>query len=332
MTNNQPEPSPNRRLWLIILTRTSIAFGAILLVAIIGGALYARNFINEKLAPLVESNLKQLLGRPVEIGEVERFSLNSLRFDSAAIPATPDDRDRAVAEAVEVRFDLWQLLTNRILELNVTLIEPDIYLDQTRDGSWISTRIETQEGGDNFIEIELETIQTQNADIVLAPTAESGRPKGTVAIADLDGIVRLDNPDRLIEFEVSGQPTSGGKLAITGEYLPTAEQTKLVIAGQNLVVADVSRLLDLPVTLLAGRADANLNVQLQPNQEQPVIVGTATLNNVTAQIENIPQKFINTQGKLLFLEGQNIALENFSTRRVAKYAQRLQSLRSGQSG
>jgi translocation and assembly module TamB len=94
MTNNQPEQSPSRRLWLIILTRTSIAFGAILLVAIIGGALYARNFINERLAPLVESNLKQLLGKSVEIGEVERFSLNSLRFDSATIPATPDDRDR----------------------------------------------------------------------------------------------------------------------------------------------------------------------------------------------------------------------------------------------
>jgi translocation and assembly module TamB len=216
MTNNQPEPSPNRRLWLIILTRTSIAFGAILLVAIIGGVFYARNFINEKLAPLVESNLKQLLGRPVEIGEVERFSLNSLRFDSAAIPATKDDRDRVVAQAVEVRFDLWQLLTNRTLELNVTLIEPDIYLDQTKDGSWISTRIETQEGGDNFIEIVLETIRAEDADIVLAPTAEPGRPKGNVAIADVDGIVRLDNPDRGIEFEVSGQPTRGGKLAIAG--------------------------------------------------------------------------------------------------------------------
>jgi translocation and assembly module TamB len=117
MTNNQPEQSPSRRLWLIILTRTSIAFGAILLVAIIGGALYARNFINERLAPLVESNLKQLLGKPVEIGEFERFSLNSLRFDSATIPATPDDRDRVTAQAVEVRFNLWQLLTNRTLVL-----------------------------------------------------------------------------------------------------------------------------------------------------------------------------------------------------------------------
>jgi translocation and assembly module TamB len=313
MTNNQPEPSPNRRLWLLILSRTSIV-GAILLVAIIGEALYARNFINERLAPLVESNLKQLLGRPVEIGEVERFSLNSLRFDSAAIPSTSDDRDRAVAEAVEVQFDLWQLLTNRTLELNVTLIEPDIYLDQTQDGSWISTRIKTTEGGDNLIEIQLETIRAEDADLVLAPTAEPGRPKGTVAIADVDGIVRLDNPERGIEFEASGQPTRGGKLAITGEYLTTSEQTELAIAGQNLVVADVSRLLDLPVTLLAGRADANLAVQLQPKQEQPVIVGTTTLNNVTAQIENIPQKFVNTEGKLLFKEGQNIALENFSTR------------------
>jgi translocation and assembly module TamB len=126
VTNNQPESNFYRHLWLLISSRTSIAFGTILLVVFISGVWYARNFIDERLAPLVEKNLKQLFGRPVEIGNVERFSLNSLRFDSASIPATQGDRDRIVAEAVEVKFDLWQLLTNRTLPLDVTLIDPDV--------------------------------------------------------------------------------------------------------------------------------------------------------------------------------------------------------------
>jgi translocation and assembly module TamB len=67
--------------------------------------------------------------------------------------------------------------------------------------------------------------------------------------------------------------------------------------------------------LQAGRIEnANLTVQFQPNQEQPpAIAGTARISNVTAQIENIPQKFTNTTGQLRF-QGRAIALDNLSTR------------------
>jgi translocation and assembly module TamB len=315
MTNNQPEPSPNRRLWLIVLTRTSMVLGAISLVAIIGGVWYAWNFINSRLAPLIKSEIGQLLGRPVKVGKVERFSLNSLRFDYAAIPATQGDPDRVTADAVEIRFDLWQLLRNRILALNVTLINPDVYLVQAKNGRWVDTEIQTQEGeGTDFIEIDLETIQAENADLVLVPTPEPGRPKGAVAMAQANGIVRLNEPDELIRFEVSGQPTRGGKVAITGEYLPSTEQIELAIAGQNVVATDISRLVVLPVNLQAGRVDGNVAVQLDPKREQPIVLGTTSLNNVTVKIENIPQNFVNAQGKLLFEEGQNIVFENVSTR------------------
>jgi translocation and assembly module TamB len=245
-----------------------MALGGVLLVAIIAGVWYARNFINNRLAPLAERNLEQLLGRPVEIGRVDRFSFNSLRFDSVAIPATFNDPDRLMAEAVEVRFDLWRLLTSRTLELNVTLINPDVYIVQAKNGRWIDTEIQTQAvEGTGFIQIDLETIRAENADLVLVPTPAPGRPQGAVAIVQVDANSRF--LDRGIGFEVSGQPTRGGKIVVNGEYLPTAEQTQFAIAGQNILAADVSRLIDLPVDLLAGRADANLTVQLQPNQEQP---------------------------------------------------------------
>jgi translocation and assembly module TamB len=313
VTNKQPESNFYRRLWLLLSSRTSIVFGTILLLVLTGGVLYARNLINQRLVPLVEKNLKQLLGRPVEIGEVEGFSLNGLRFDSASIPATKEDIDRITAEAVKVEFNLWRLLFNQTLGLNVTLINPDIYLDQTPDGRWISTEFQTTEGGSDVIEIDLETIRARNADLVLNPTFEPGRPQGQVAISQVDAVTRFLESDRGIEFEVSGQPTRGGKFDINGQYLPTSQQTELAVEGQNLLAADVSRLLDLPITLQAGRTDADLTVQLQPEQEQPVVVGQASFSNVTAQIPNIPQKFFNTQGKLLFQEGRNIALENLTT-------------------
>ncbi|WP_026736274.1 DUF748 domain-containing protein [Fischerella sp. PCC 9605] len=311
--DDRPETSSHRHLRLLLFSRTSIAIGAILLVAIVGGVWWGWIFINQRLVPLVEKNLNQLLGRPVQIGEVERFSLNSLRFGSMSIPATPTDPDRLAAKAVEVGFDLKQLLFNRTLELNVTLVQPNVYMAQAKNGQWVSTQINTQEGS-GFIQTDLETIRVQNADVVLVPNPEPGKPKGAVAIANVDGIALFLEQNQRIKFELTGQPKTGGKLTIAGETRPaTLQQTTLNIQARNLLAADLSRLINLPINLQSGRVDGDIKVQLQPEGQQPAIFGTASLENVTAQIANISQLFTNTQGKLQF-QGQKIALENVNTR------------------
>ncbi|MES1026415.1 DUF748 domain-containing protein [Gloeocapsa sp. BRSZ] len=313
LPDRPPEPDSNQRLWLV-LSRSSIAIGAFLLLAIVGGVSWGWIFINQRLVPLVESNLEQILGRPVDIGLVERFSLNSLRFSSASLPATPTDPDRLIADALEVHFDLLPLLLDRRLELNVTLIQPDIYIEQAKNGQWVSTQIKFPEGGAGFIQTELETIRVRDADIVLVPNPEPDRPKGAVAIADVSGVARFLEQNQRIKFELTGQPNTGGELAIAGETRPAAlQQTTLNIEAQNLLATEISRLIDLPINLQAGRVDGDLRVQLQP-KGQPAIAGTASLNNVTAKIENVPNLFTNTQGKLVFQPDRTIALKNVTTR------------------
>ncbi|MDZ4870902.1 MAG: hypothetical protein CLLPBCKN_000290 [Chroococcidiopsis cubana SAG 39.79] len=318
-----PEAISRRRLWLLILSRSSLAVGAFVLVAIAGGVSWGWIFVNRRLVPVVERNLEQILGRPVDIGVVERFSLNSLRFSSAALPATPSDPDRLVAEAVEVQFDLLPLLFNRRLELDVTLVQPDVYVEQAKNGQWVSTQIKTPEGGAGFIQTELETIRVRDADLVLVPNPAPGRPKGAVAMlqrsrfanADVSGVARFLDQNERIQFELTGQPKTGGKLALSGETRPAAlQQTTLNIEAENLLATEISRLIDLPINLQAGRVDGDLRVQLQPEGQQPAIAGTASLSNVTAKIENVPNLFTNTQGKLLFKPDRTIALQNVTTR------------------
>ncbi|NHC37355.1 translocation/assembly module TamB domain-containing protein [Scytonema millei] len=318
MTNSPrrpPEANSRRRLWLLILSRSSIAVGAFLLVAIAGGVSWGWIFVNRRLVPLVERNLEQILGRPVDIGSVERFSLNSLRFSSASLPATSTDPDRLVAEAVEVQFDPLPLLFNRRLELDVTLVQPDVYVEQAKNGQWVSTQIKIPEGGAGFIQTELETIRVRDADIVLVPNPAPDRPSGAVAIADVSGVARFLDQNQRIQFELTGQPKTGGKLAIAGETRPAAlQQTTLNIEAENLLASEISRLIDLPINLQAGRVDGDLRVQLQPEGQQPAIAGTASLSNVTAKIENVPNLFTNIQGKLLFQPDRTIALQNVTTR------------------
>lgn len=143
--NNRPETPARRRFWLTLLNRFGLPIAVVGAVGIAGGIWYGTRFVQNDLAPLVQQSLSELLDRPVELGRVESFSLSGLRFGKSAVPATPGDRDRASVEGVEVEFNLLQLLLTRKLNLDVTLLQPDVYLDQDKDGVWVKTQIKAQE-------------------------------------------------------------------------------------------------------------------------------------------------------------------------------------------
>jgi translocation and assembly module TamB len=302
----------NRRFWLLLLGRTSIALVVFLLVGIAVGAVWLRNFINEDLVPLVERNLNQLLGRPIELGEVENFSLNSLTFSSLTVPATATDPDRVAAEAVQVEFSPWEVLLNRTLELNVTLVQPRAYIEQAKNGNWVDIEIQAQEG-EGFIQTELQTIRVQDGDVILVPNPRPGVPKGAVALDDVSGVARILPENQGISFDLSGEPTRGGAVEISGVAQLEKQQAELKIQAQNFPAADLSRLVDLPLRLQAGRVDGDLTLQLQlqPQQSEIAVNGTANITQVTADIENLPQKFTNATGNLTF-QGQQVALNNVS--------------------
>lgn len=98
-------------------------------------------WIREQLAPTVAENLEQLLKRPVQLGEVQQVSLTQVQFGKSVIPATPTDADRITTQAIQVNFSPLQLLLNRTLQLNVTLVRPDVYVEQAADGRWITTEL-----------------------------------------------------------------------------------------------------------------------------------------------------------------------------------------------
>jgi translocation and assembly module TamB len=312
-SGNEQEPNrpPNPRLRLFLLKRISLILCVILLVAIASGALWLRNFVYQDLAPLVERNLKQLLGRPIRIGKVERFSLTSLRFSSLSIPATSTDPDQLVAKAVDVQFSPLELLFTRTLELDVTLVQPDAYIDQDKQGRWVTTQLKTGEGR-GFIQTELKTLRLQNGNVVLNPIPRPGKPNGDVTLDAVNGTARILSQNQKINYQISAQPTRGGVLQLNGETQFKTLQTNLQVQAQNAQAADISRLIELPIILQAGRVNGDLTVQYQPTtQPEIAVTGTANVNRVTAKIQNVPQKFTNASGRLIF-QGQQVTLENLS--------------------
>ncbi len=309
-SENNHEP-PNRRLWLLLLGRTSLAFGVVLLVGIAVGAWWARSYIYNELAPLVQQNLEQLLGRPVKVGNVERFSLSSLRFSSLSIPATPNDADQVVAKALDVQFSPLELLFTRKLALNVTLVQPNVYIQQDKDGRWVTAQVKAGEG-QGFIQTELQTLQIQDGDVELMPFAAPTRPKGSVILDQFGGVARFSDQNQRVGYDFNGQLTRGGAVKIVGETQLKAQQTSLKLQAQNLQASDISRLIELPIALQGGRLDADLGVQIPPKLSEIAVTGTATANQITAKIPNIPQPISNFNGRFVF-QGQTVALENLNT-------------------
>jgi len=345
-SRDNPEHLPpatfNPQLALLVLKRAGIALGAIILLGLIGGAWRLWAFVHQDLAPMVEKNLTQTLKRPVKLGAVESFSIRGVRFGASAIPPTATDPDKVTVDAVDANFDPLQLLLARRLKLDVTLVNPDLYLEQDRQGRWITTTIVQQPQTGAPIKTELQNIRFTNGDLVLVPYRESrgvdtgdnrlgvqllqggiafplSSPSPTqqspfptsVSFSQVNGVATLLENNQLIGYDLNGLPTTGGTIKLQGSLRPKTQEIIAKIDSKDLLASDVTRLVQLPLELQAGRVNGSVNVHLRP-QQPTELLGNLNLQQVTAQVDRLPQAFSNSDGLVRF-NGTEIKLENVAT-------------------
>lgn len=297
----------------LLFSRVSIAIGIPLLLGLAAAAWWLRMFVYEQLAPLVAKNLTQTFNRPVQIGRLERFSLNGLRFGATSVPATPTDSDSVSIQAVDVAFNPLQVLFTRTLKLDVTLVNPDVFIQQDTQGRWVDIKI--AEGGEpGPVQIVLDRLYLRNGNVkIVSNVTQTQRqtPQNTVAIASVDGVAKFRENYQLIQFDLDSQPKTGGTLGLQGDFRPKSGLADINIKTQNFFASDLTRLIKLPLTLQGGRVNSELKAQLTP-QKLIGLYGTADLNSVTAQANQLPQPFYNSQGRLRF-QGTKVELDNVSS-------------------
>ncbi|QZZ20282.1 translocation/assembly module TamB domain-containing protein [Leptothermofonsia sichuanensis E412] len=309
---NSPEPEQeNRRRRRFLSRPRAIAISGLILAGVGGGVLWAWLWIHRELVPLVEQNLTQTLGRPVELGPVESVSLTSLRFGASGLPPTPTDPDRATTETVEVNFSPLRLLLDRTLPLQVTLVNPDVYIEQAKDGRWISTTLKPEEEP-GWLKIDLQGISVRGGRVTLQPLPQSKLPSAPVSLNGLDGVTRFLENNQLVELDVTGEFAKGGRFTLSGTVRPETGATNLALRGQQVPVAEIARLVESPVVLQTGRADGNLTVQLRP-EATPEITGSLSFSGVSGQVADLPQRFADTQGQLQFRQN-TVVVDNVQTR------------------
>ncbi|NJO78653.1 MAG: DUF748 domain-containing protein [Cyanobacteria bacterium RM1_2_2] len=341
--NSSPEPERNRSRRF---ARVAWVIGGTVLVGTAAAGWWAWRFINTQLAPLVSENLSELFDRPVEVGPVQGVGLTQLTFGESTIPPTATDPDRATIETVEVRFNLLELLWDRALSLDVTLVRPDIYIAQDADGLWVTTEIQADDDEtENLITIELDTLRIQEGAAQLAaygevetsqpvePDVEPGEEpraapqpedapatlpreqvvSSVVGLSNLNGEVTFRNENRLIAYDVAATPDTGGELRVQGTTDLDAEQTTLQVNSRDLLAADVNLLVPLPLRLQMGRLASDLEVVFLPNDQPLQFNGTVRLRDVVGLLEGAPKPFQQVNGGLRF-QGQRITFQDFQGR------------------
>ena len=341
-SNNQPDSTPetqpnetgnpksaNQRFWLLLLGRSGLALAVLFLLGLAGGAWYAWTFIHKGLAPMVENTIYRMSDRQVKLGRVESFSLNSLRFGKSSLLATPGDRDNASVEAVNVTFNLLPVLFTRRLGLNITLIQPEVYIEEEAPRQWVNIAFNPLPPGP--IAFEVERVRVNDATVVLVPygtprPAAENRAVPTpanleatvVSFSSINATANLSDGQKRIAFDVSGRQTNGGEFSAGGDLRIDPFQGDVELRSRALSLAPLSRLISgLPATVISGEAASNIEISIEP--DQPISLnGVANFSNLAAS-SNLGEEFLpnppeitNTRGTLRF-DGQLVGIENVST-------------------
>ena len=274
--------------------------GSCFLLTVGGGLLYLKFFLQQQLTPIIETELSDLLNRPVKVGDIERFSLSSLRFGKSEIPTTDSDADHAQVEAVEVNFDLWELITHLNLNLDVTLINPDVYLEEDQNRRWITTTIDKKTAVKEAITVNLDQINFKHADVFLVARNFEGKVNPALKLEKIQGSARFIQDKDSINFSLNGQVLQGGKVQIDG-VMKTLEKSEIAvkIKGQGIAATQISKLSLAPILLTKGEIDADLGINLKGDFVTG-INGTANAHNVNITIPRLPANLSQTNGKIKF--------------------------------
>ncbi|NJL91092.1 MAG: hypothetical protein HC916_15875 [Coleofasciculaceae cyanobacterium SM2_1_6] len=320
-TPETPTQPRTRRRWWRILAVTS-------LVTVGGGALGGWIFVDRYLSGIIQDSVVQAIDRPVELGRVEGFSISSIRFGETLIPATDQDRDQVKVEAIEANFNLLELVISRRLNLDLQIIQPEVYLEQDPELNWINLDIKSGEE-ESAIKVEVDRLTIINADVTLVARDIENNLAPAVPLQLNTATAEFLEDNQRIIFDLEGQLRDDRKFQVNGESLPNQGNTNLVVSGNQILARELGYLLPLPFQLVAGQVNGNLEIQLKAN-ESPEINGNASLENVVIKEANLPQNIEAINGELSFL-GQAIRLENIRAElgEISAQAQGLVDLNSG---
>ena len=275
-----------------------------------GGLIYGWYFVQRKLVPLVETEVGNYLERPLELGELKSISPTGASFGESALPATEDNPDFVEVERVKVNFAPLHFLLQRELKLDLTLVEPDVYIEQDESKLWTPTDFGSEENSQGAIKVNLKSIELDGGQLSLAAYNSETEALNPTVVADIDRIV-VRPQDHKIVFDAAAELIKGGEFTLDGQGNLETGIIDLDIVARQLAASEVSNLLALPIELNQGNLDGKIGVTLG-KAPIPELQGALELDDVSLQIPNLVKPFSDSDGKISF-EGTEVKLNRVNT-------------------
>ena len=261
-----PPPSSRHR-WL---KRLALA-GAVTTLA---GALVAwcgYTLVRENLPEFLEDNLSAALGRPLKVGEFQRFGPTGVRLGPSIVPPTEEDFSWVKARALEVNFNPLELIFTRTLRPSVVFIQPEVALKQGFDGRW-RVRPPQSVGERGLVRTRLRSLQIRNADLAIGPVSRSSIvevPEGVtsaslILLKNVNLRLRFTGDDNQTVTLVVGGRLNNGAFQLRGEGQLDSRQANLAVQAQQIPVEAVNPLLGGNLFVRNGLLSANLDLKLRP--------------------------------------------------------------------
>ena len=297
------------RCWRKIL----LIVGILLLGGTGGGLLYGWYFIQRQLIPLIETEGSEYLHRPLKLGKLKTISPMGAHFGNSALPATPNNPDTVIVEAVKVNLNPLYFLRKRIIQIDIILLKPNIYIEQDESKTWTPTDFgsdtPSSEGG---IKVDVETIQLYQGELTLVAYHPETKKLNPPVKAKIDNtVVNIVNDGEQIKFDVFGELIEGGKFTVDGKSIKQTGVIDLTLIAKQLDATEISNLLALPIQLDKGEIDGKMDIKLA-DDPLPELQGKVNVDRVSLQIPGLVKPFSDSNGTLHF-KGSLIELENITT-------------------
>ncbi|CAD5969483.1 hypothetical protein PCC9214_03714 [Planktothrix tepida] len=308
--NSEPILHPRQRLRRILVWG-GVGCGITLLTV----GTTAAWFIRYRLAPIIGSTLETIIQRPVNVGPVEGFTLNSIRFGHSSIPPTATDTDKAVAEAVEVNFSLLSLYKPKV-QLDITLVKPNIYIEEDASGNWLNTKLNLDPNP--AITLVFRTIGIEKAQINLMPyeilkaNSQGTKTQKPIKIGVDQVRANLSEDNARIQADLAGTIGDTGTFAIKGDALLEPGRVNAQIQANRIDLPLIAWFVSTPgVSVKQGKLNTNLSVKLE-NYKPLDVRGTLNLDQIKVGVENLPDTVNLSQAKLRFA-GTQLIIDQFNT-------------------
>ena len=248
--NAPPDPSPGsssvlKKLVNFLKKPSTLIAGGVLVALGIGSYVGVNYLVDERLSPLLSKELSKVLEREVRVGDVESFSFNHIRIGTSSIPTTETDSDRVDVEEIKVEFNVLPVLIGQPLDVNITIDDPNLYIEQDTSGEW-GTLPKFEEGGELNLPIDIKAkINLNNAQVSVLPNGFKELIK--VEVGGTAGYSYRSNDEQEVNYDLD-VALLNSEITVKGKTNIKSFQTEAQLMISKLAVPELAGLIpNLPV-------------------------------------------------------------------------------------